>query len=390
MKMNVKDIDVADKKVLVRVDFNVPLENGNAVADDSRIRAALPTIQHLIYKGARILMCSHLGRPKGTVVDALRLDPVAKRVSELLDREVHKLDDCIGPKVTDAARNLEPCGIILLENTRFHEGEADNDAEFASRLAEPADIFVNDAFAAAHRAHASTEGVAHYLPAVAGLLMEREIRILDRVLKDPEHPFVALLGGAKISDKIQVVEKLLERLDALLVGGGMANTILKAKGIDVGRSFVEENSIQAARDLLDKAGDRFVLPVDAVIAEDMENQSNHRIVSIHEIPEEWKIVDIGPQTVDLFRDKLSSVRLAVWNGPLGVAEKKPFDKGTVALAEFLAETDATSIIGGGDTGAVIKPLGIDDRITHISTGGGAFLKYMEGRELPGIAVLKDK
>lgn len=390
MKMNVKDIDVADKKVLVRVDFNVPLENGNAVADDSRIRAALPTIQHLIYKGARILMCSHLGRPKGTVVDALRLDPVAKRVSELLDREVHKLDDCIGPKVTDAARNLEPCGIILLENTRFHEGEADNDAEFASRLGEPADIFVNDAFAAAHRAHASTEGVAHYLPAVAGLLMEREIRILDRVLKDPEHPFVALLGGAKISDKIQVVEKLLERLDALLVGGGMANTILKAKGIDVGRSFVEENSIQAARDLLDKAGDRFVLPVDAVIAEDMENQSNHRIVSIHEIPEEWKIVDIGPQTVDLFRDKLSSVRLAVWNGPLGVAEKKPFDKGTVALAEFLAETDATSIIGGGDTGAVIKPLGIDDRITHISTGGGAFLKYMEGRELPGIAVLKDK
>jgi phosphoglycerate kinase len=390
MKMNVKDIDVADKKVLVRVDFNVPLENGNAVADDSRIRAALPTIQHLIYKGARILMCSHLGRPKGTVVDALRLDPVAKRVSELLDREVHKLDDCIGPKVTDAARNLEPCGIILLENTRFHEGEADNDAEFASRLAEPADIFVNDAFAAAHRAHASTEGVAHYLPAVAGLLMEREIRILDRVLKDPEHPFVALLGGAKISDKIQVVEKLLERLDTLLVGGGMANTILKAKGIDVGRSFVEENSIQAARDLLDKAGDRFVLPVDAVIAEDMENQSNHRIVSIHEIPEEWKIVDIGPQTVDLFRDKLSSVRLAVWNGPLGVAEKKPFDKGTVALAEFLAETDATSIIGGGDTGAVIKPLGIDDRITHISTGGGAFLKYMEGRELPGIAVLKDK
>ena len=388
-KKTIQDIDVQGKKTLVRVDFNVPLEAGK-VTDDTRIRAALPTIQYLLDHGAAVILTSHLGRPKGKVIEELRLDPVAARLSELLGKPVRKLDDCIGPEVEAAAKALQPGEVLLLENLRFHPGERANDPAFAKQLADVAHIYVNDAFGAAHRAHASTSGIADYLPAVAGLLMEKEINFLGRALEWPEHPFVAILGGAKISDKIGVIENLLSKVEALLIGGGMASTFLLAQGYEVGDSLVEEGSLTIAERLLKQGGDKLLLPVDVVIADAFSAEANSRLVEASHVPTGWRILDIGPQTVELFKAKLSGARTVLWNGPLGVFEFEPFAAGTRAIAQALADIQATTIIGGGDSVAAIEQAGLAEKMTHISTGGGASLEFLEGKELPGIAALDDK
>ena len=388
-KKTVKDINVTGKRVLVRVDFNVPLAEGK-VADDTRLRAALPTIQYLLDQGAKVILMSHLGRPKGKVVEELRMDPVAERLSELLGRPVRKLDDCVGDAVKAAVAEMRPGDVILLENTRFHPEERKNDPQFAKKLAELADVFVNDAFGTAHRAHASTVGVAQYLPAVAGLLMEKELNFLGKALESPERPFVALLGGAKISDKIGVIENLLTRVDALLIGGGMANTFLKAQGYEVGQSLVEDESLGVAKELLERAGEKLALPVDAVVADRFAADAASKAVPVDEVPPDWRILDIGPRTVELFKEKLAEARTVVWNGPLGVFEFPKFAAGTEAIARFLADLEATTIIGGGDVVAAVRRAGVADRITHVSTGGGAALEFLEGKELPGVAALLDK
>jgi phosphoglycerate kinase len=388
MKKTVRDVDVARKRVLVRVDFNVPLDEGE-VADDTRIRAALPTIRYLVAEGARTILCSHLGRPKGKVVEGLRLDPVADRLSELLDQEVIKLDDCVGPEVEEAVGKLERGQVALLENTRFHPEERANDPGFAEALASLAELYVNDALAAAHRAHASTEGVAHYLPAVAGLLMEAELEVLSRVRENPEHPFVAIFGGAKISDKIGVIDQLWDRLERLLIGGGMANTFLKAQGLEVGDSLVEDDSLDVAKEILARGGAKMVLPSDVVIATEVSEDAKRQTVPTDRVPVGWKILDVGPQTIEAFREELKRAKMVIWNGPLGVFEVAPFARGTMAMAQVVAELDATTVTGGGETAAAINEAGLADRMTHVSTGGGAFLEFMEGRELPGVAVLED-
>ncbi|MGA9534556.1 MAG: phosphoglycerate kinase, partial [Desulfobacterales bacterium] len=386
----IKDIDAYGKRVLVRADLNVPLEDGR-ISDDTRIKACLPTLRYLIEKSASVILCSHLGRPKGKVVAGLRLDPVADRLSKLLGRQVKKASDCIGSEVQAAIGDLGAGEILLLENTRFHPEEKNNDPDFAKALARHAEIFVNDAFAAAHRAHASTEGVAHYLPAVAGLLMEREIETLSRVVEHPEHPLVAILGGAKVSDKVGVIEKLLETADSLLIGGAMANIFLKSKKIDVGKSPVEREGIEVAGRILEQAADKISLPVDCLIVKgEISADSERRVVSVDEIPTDWIIADIGPKTLDLFKEKLKSARMVVWNGPPGVFEKEPFSKGTMQLARELAGLDAATIVGGGDTGAAVAQAGVTDKMTHVSTGGGAFLEFLEGKDLPGIAALENK
>jgi phosphoglycerate kinase len=389
VKKTVKDIDVAGKRVLVRADFNVPLEDGK-VADDTRIHAALPTIQHLLGQRARVILCAHLGRPKGKVVDELRLDPVADRLSELLSRKVTKLGDCVGSETKRAVDDLAPGSVILLENTRFHAGEASNDPDFARQLASLADVYVNDAFGAAHRAHASTEGVAHHVPAVAGLLMQRELATLGRVLGNPERPFVALLGGAKVFDKIGVVGQLLERADGLLIGGAMASTFLKASGINVGESLVEAESLDAARRILEQGGDRVKIPSDVVITNAFEADADYRVIPVDELFPETQIADIGPLTTEYFKAELESARTVVWNGPLGVFEAEPFAAGTFDIARAMAELDATTVIGGGDTAAAVARAGVADRMTHVSTGGGAFLTFLEGKELPGVAALAER
>jgi phosphoglycerate kinase len=384
----IKDIDVAGKRVLVRADFNVPLADGE-VADDSRIRATLPTIEYLLDQNARVILCSHLGRPKGRVDEELRLDPVADRLAELLDRRVAKIDDCIGEQVAKAVEDMEPGDLLLLENTRFHPEEKENHPDFAANLANGADLYVNDAFAAAHRAHASTEGVAHHLPAVAGLLLEREIEALQQVREHPEPPFVVIMGGAKISDKINVLDHFRTKADFLLIGGGMANTFLKAKGVAVGESLVEEESLDEAKRILDEAGDKLILPVDVVVAESQDEDAERKSVSVDDVPQGWQILDIGPETVDLFKEKLQDASTVLWNGPLGLFEKKPFAEGTYAIAKTLATLDAKTFTGGGETIAAVAESGVTDKITHVSTGGGAFLNFMEGKELPGIAALED-
>jgi phosphoglycerate kinase len=390
MKKTLRDINVPERRVLVRADFNVPLEDGR-ITDDGRIRASLPTIRYLIEKRALIILCSHLGRPKGKMSEGLNLNPVADRLSSLLDMEVKKTSDCIGSEVQAAIGDLGAGEILLLENTRFHPEEKNNDPDFAKALARHAEIFVNDAFAAAHRAHASTEGVAHYLPAVAGLLMEREIETLSRVVEHPEHPLVAILGGAKVSDKVGVIEKLLETADFLLIGGAMANIFLKSQKIDVGKSPVEKEGIEVAGRILEQAADKISLPVDCLIVKgEISADSERRVVSVDEIPPGWIIADIGPKTLDLFKEKLKSARMVVWNGPPGVFEKEPFSKGTMQLARELAGLDAATIVGGGDTGAAVAQAGVTDKMTHVSTGGGAFLEFLEGKDLPGIAVLENK
>ena len=377
--------------MLVRVDFNVPLKEGR-VGDDTRIRAALPTIRYLLEHRAAVVLMSHLGRPKG-VDDKLRLAPVGARLSEVLGRPVAVLPDCIGPEVEAAVRAMRPGDVALLENLRFHPEEEKNDPAFARQLANLGDIYVNDAFGTAHRAHASTEGVAHYLPAAAGFLMEQELAALGKALHDPEHPFVAILGGAKISDKIGVIRNLLGRADALLIGGGMANTFLKAQGYEVGDSLVEEEALGTAGEILKEAetlGKELHLPVDAVIASAFSAEAERRTVPVRDVPAGWRILDIGPRTAEAFRQALRGARLVVWNGPMGVFEFPPFAEGTRLVAQAVAECGAYSVVGGGDSVAALQQLGLAERIGHISTGGGASLEFLEGRPLPGVEILLDR
>ena len=388
MKKSVRDIDVHGKRVLVRVDFNVPLRD-RTVTDDTRIRASLPTLNSLLGQGAALVLCSHLGRPKGKAVAELTMDPVAERLAELLDRPVKKLDDCVGAEVVAAVNEMQPGDVILLENTRFHPEEQANDAGFAEQLAGLADVFVNDAFGTAHRAHASTEGVAHHLPAVAGLLVEKELDFLGRATGNPDRPYVAILGGAKISDKIGVIESLLRKCDALLMGGGMANTFFKAMGLEVGDSLVEEDAVSTARALLEQSSGKLLLPVDVVIADAFDNDANTQVVKPDAVEPGWRILDVGPQTVSSFRDTLSKAKTVIWNGPLGVFEMSNFAKGTFAVAQLLASLDAVTVIGGGDSAAAVRQAGLVDKMAHVSTGGGASLEFLEGKILPGVAVLED-
>jgi phosphoglycerate kinase len=388
-KKTIRDIAVKGKRVLVRVDFNVPLEGG-VVADDTRIVAALPTINYLLEKGAALILCSHLGRPKGKVVPELMMDPVAARLSELLGRPVQKMDACTGPAVEAAAESMRPGDVILLENTRFNPEERANDPGFAKQVAGLADIFVNDAFGAAHRAHATTVGVADYLPAVAGLLMEKELEYLGNATTDPERPFVAILGGAKISSKIGVIESLLNKCDRLLIGGGMANTFFKAMGFEIGDSLVEEDAVPTAKSLLENAGSQLVLPVDVVIADAFDNDANTKVVAPNEISAGWRALDVGPNTLSTFESALGAAKTVVWNGPMGVFELPNFAKGTFAVAKLLAKLDAMVIVGGGDSVRALRESGLTDKMSHVSTGGGASLEFLEGKTLPGVAALADK
>jgi phosphoglycerate kinase len=389
-KKTVRDINVSGKRVLVRVDFNVPLDSGR-VTDDTRIRAAIPTIQYLIDKGAKVILASHLGRPKGKVAPEFSLKPVAVRLEQLLGVPVAMASDCVGPEVESAVAHLEPGQVLLLENLRFHPEEEKNDPAFAAQLAKLADVFVNDAFGAAHRAHASTEGVTHFLPAVAGFLMQRELDFLGRAMADPERPFIAILGGAKVSDKIGVISNLLTKVDKLLIGGGMANTFLKAKGLDMADSLVEDQVLDTARSLMAAADVRLLLPVDAVVADAFDANANARTVPVAAIPAGWRVLDIGPETVRQYEQALQGAKTVVWNGPMGVFEFPRFAAGTVAVAKALAALpDAVTIIGGGDSVAAVEQAGVADKMTHISTGGGASLEFLEGKELPGVAALLDK
>jgi phosphoglycerate kinase len=393
-KMTVRDIDLKGKRVLVRVDFNVPLD-GKTITDDTRIRAAVPTIQYILSQHPRsVILMSHLGRPKDGPDPKYSLAPVAPALAELLGKEVQFASDCVGPVADEAAANLPEGGVLLLENTRFYKGEEKNDLELAEKLAKHGDVFVNDAFGSAHRAHSSTEGVARYLPAVSGLLMEKELDYLSTALDMPKRPFVAILGGAKVSDKIAVIEALLGKCDRLLIGGGMANTFFKAQGYAMGKSLVEDDALETARALVEKGGSKLVLPVDAVIGDSFDNNAQRKTIAVTEgVPDGWAIYDIGPKTVELFKGVLADAKTVVWNGPMGVFEMPNFAEGTYAVAQLLAEqTDrgAISIIGGGDSAAAIESSGLASRITHISTGGGASLEMLEGKALPGVVALKDR
>ncbi|MAT41104.1 MAG: phosphoglycerate kinase [Anaerolineaceae bacterium] len=388
-KKVVTDFDVDGKRVLVRVDFNVPIKEGK-VGDDTRIQAALPTINYLLEHHAAVILCSHLGRPKTAEDIQFSLRPVADYLSGLVDAPVSFAEDCVGPKAEAAANALKPGQILVLENTRFHKEEKKNDPEFAKQMASLADLYVNDAFGSAHRAHASTEGVTHYLPAAAGFLLEKEIKYLGAAVAEPTRPFVAIMGGAKISDKIGVIDNLLVKADAVLIGGGMANTFFKAQGYPVADSLVEEEALDTARTLLDKAGDKLRLPVDVVIADAFDNEANVKVMGVGPIPEGWRILDIGPETVENYGKVISKAGTVVWNGPMGVFEMPNFAKGTFGIAKAVAASDAVSIIGGGDSVAAINQSGLADQVDHISTGGGASLEMLEGKELPGLAALQDK
>jgi phosphoglycerate kinase len=389
MKRSVRDLDVGDKRVLVRVDFNVPVKDGE-VTDDTRIRRALPTIRYLLEEGARPVLISHLGRPKGEPDQKYAMDPVATRLQELLGEPVEKLDASVGPEVVEALDDWAGRGVVLLENSRFYPGETSNDPGFSGQLAALADVYVDDAFGAAHRAHATTVGVPERMPAAAGLLMEEEIDYLDKVLEDPERPFVAILGGAKVSDKLGVIESLLGIADSLLIGGAMGFTFFRALGYEIGDSLVEEDYLEEAKRLMEEAGDRLVLPVDVVVAEAMEEGAESETVAVDGIPSGKMGLDIGPETVDLFKRYISGASTIFWNGPMGVFEIDAFAKGTEGVARAVAESGATSVVGGGDSVAAVNKLGLEDRMSHISTGGGASLEYVEGKELPGIAILPDK
>ena len=395
-KATVRDIDVRGKHVLMRVDFNVPLDEGGAITDDTRIRASLPTIRYLLDHDAAVILMSHLGRPKGKVDPKYSLKPVAERLSELLGQPVALAPDCVGPEVTTQAKALQPGQALLLENLRFHPEEEANDPAFAKQLAALGDIYVNDAFGTAHRAHASTEGVAHDLPAVAGFLMEKELNFLGSALEDPKRPFVAISGGAKVSDKIAVLDRLIDIADAILIGGGMANTFFKANGLFVGDSLVEDDKLEEARRLQAKAraaGKPFVLPVDVAVGEKFSNDAERTVTTPDTIPEGWRILDVGPQTILAFGEVLSDAETIIFNGTLGVAEFPKFAQGTNALIALLVErteAGATTIVGGGDSAAAVDAVGAAEKVTHVSTGGGASLEFLEGRELPGVAALRER
>jgi phosphoglycerate kinase len=388
-KKTIRDIEWRGQRALVRVDFNVPLKDGK-VADDTRMRAALPTLQYLLDHGASVVLCSHLGRPKEGPDPQYSLAPVAQHLQSLIGRPVKFVAAMVGPLAEDAAASMQPGEILVLENTRFEKGETKNDAALAAGLARLGSTYVNDAFGSAHRAHASTEGVAHRLPAVAGLLMEKELTYLGKVMEAAEHPFVAILGGAKISDKIGVVESLLQRADRLLIGGGMGNTFLAARGVAMGESLVETEAIDAARTLLETAGEKLMLPTDVVIADAFKADAAHKTVALGEVPAGWRAMDIGPETVRRFSGALASARLVVWNGPMGVFEMAPFAEGTFAVARVLAAGSATTIVGGGDSAAAVAQAGLAEKITHVSTGGGATLELLEGKVLPGVAALAER
>ena len=388
-KKSIKDVNVQGKKVLVRVDFNVPLKEGQ-VADDTRIQAALPTINYLLKNGAALILCSHLGRPKGEAKPEFSLKPVATYLDNLIDADVQFADDCLGASAKDAAAALKPGQVLVLENTRYYAGEKKNDPEMAKTLASYADLFVNDAFGTAHRAHASTVGVASYLPAVAGFLLEKEIEYLGNAVAEPTRPFVAILGGAKVSDKIEVIKNLLTKADKVLIGGGMANTFFKAQGYAMGSSLVEEDALDTAKELLATGGDKLCLPIDMVIADKFAADANTKTLPIGDVEDGWSILDVGPETVKEFSAMVAEAGTVVWNGPMGVFEMAPFAKGTFGLAEAVANSAATTIVGGGDSVAAVKQSGLADKITHISTGGGASLEMLEGKILPGLAALNDK
>ncbi|TQS74789.1 phosphoglycerate kinase [Ornithinibacillus gellani] len=391
-KKSITDLELKGKKVFCRVDFNVPMKDGN-VTDDTRIKAALPTITYLIEQGAKVILASHLGRPKGQVVDELRLDPVAKRLSELLGAEVIKTDAVYGPEVDEAIAGMQDGNVLLIENVRFEPGETKNDAELAQAFAAMAELYVNDAFGAAHRAHASTTGVAKLLPAAAGFLMEKELKVLGKALENPERPFTAIIGGAKVKDKIDVIDNLLDKVDHLLIGGGLAYTFIKALGHEIGKSLLEEDKMELAKEFMQKAKDKnvnLVLPVDAVVADDFSETANTKIVSIDEIPSDWEALDIGTETRAKFADIIQSSKLVIWNGPMGVFEMNAFAGGTMAVAEALAETEGYTVIGGGDSAAAVEQFGFAEAMDHVSTGGGASLEFMEGKVLPGVDALDDK
>lgn len=392
-KRTVKDIEVKGKKVLVRVDFNVPLDNKGAILDDSRIRAVLPTIEYLIAGGAKVILCSHLGRPKGKIVEELRLAPVGQRLSELLGRPVTCVGDCIGAEVEKEVERLKEGEVLLLENLRFHPEEESNDPEFGRSLARLADVFVNDAFGTAHRAHASTVGVAKYLPAVAGFLLEKELEALGQALNEPVHPFAAVIGGAKVSDKIGLLQNILDKVDFVLIGGGMCSTFLKAKGYEVGRSPVAEDDLALAQQVMEKAaakGISLVLPTDVVVASEFAADAPFKSVAITEIPSDCYIMDIGLDSIEHFGAALFPCKTIIWNGPMGVFEFPAFQTGTKALTKLLASLNATTVIGGGSTAEAVTALGLAHRMTHVSTGGGASLRFLEGRTLPGVAALQDR
>ena len=388
----VRDVDVAGRRVFVRADLNVPLEDGH-ITDDTRIRASLPTLVYLLERGAAVILASHLGRPKGKINDALRLRPVAERLSQLLGRAVRMTGDALGPGVQVAVDKLRPGDVLLLENLRFHAAEEANDPEFAAALASLADLYVDDAFGAAHRAHASTEGITHHLPAVAGLLMEREVDALSRLLHRPARPFHAVIGGAKVSGKLEVLEALLSRCQAVLIGGGMANTFLAARGHELGKSLVEEDQLANARRIVARARTkrvRLMLPTDAVVAPQIHHRARTRTVPIGEVPKDQIVVDIGPKTIAAFTEHLAKARTIFWNGPMGVFENPQMADGTNAMARFVARrtrAGVVTIVGGGDSVAAVEKLGLADRMTHVSTGGGASLEFLEGRTLPGVAAL---
>lgn len=388
-KKTIRDIDAKGKKVLVRVDFNVPLKEG-VVGDDTRIKAALPTINHLLDQGGAVILCSHLGRPKGGPEEKYSMKPLAGHLAKLLGKPVAFASDCIGPAAVDAAKDLKSGEVLLLENTRFHAEEEKNDLDMAKQMASLADLFVNDAFGTAHRAHASTEGVTHFLPGVAGFLLEKEIKYLGQAVAEPKKPFVAIMGGAKISDKIGVIENLLKKADTILIGGGMANTFFKAQGYPVADSLVEDEALETAKELLKKAGSKLRLPVDMVLADKFDAEAASKTVMVGPVEDGWRILDIGPETIKSYSKVIEAAATVVWNGPMGVFEFPRFAEGTFGVARAVAASKGVTIIGGGESVAAIQQSGLADRITHISTGGGASLEMLEGLDLPGVAALQDK
>ncbi|HHQ2895698.1 TPA: phosphoglycerate kinase [Bacillus cereus] len=392
-KKSIRDVDLKGKRVFCRVDFNVPMKEGK-ITDETRIRAALPTIQYLVEQGAKVILASHLGRPKGQVVEEMRLTPVAARLGELLGKDVKKADEAFGPVAQEMVAAMNEGDVLVLENVRFYAGEEKNDAELAKEFAALADIFVNDAFGAAHRAHASTAGIADYLPAVSGLLMEKELDVLGKALSNPERPFTAIIGGAKVKDKIGVIRHLLDKVDNLIIGGGLAYTFVKALGHEIGLSLCEDDKIELAKEFMQLAKEKsvnFYMPVDVVITEEFSETATTKIVGIDSIPSNWEGVDIGPKTREIYADVIKNSKLVVWNGPMGVFEMTPFAEGTKAVGQALADAEDTySVIGGGDSAAAVEKFGMADKMSHISTGGGASLEFMEGKELPGVVCLNDK